>query len=118
MFRFQDGNILRGHDSASCTPEATSAPGQGRRAAPEHRAELTHKSSDLGCGVLEQVKAEERALAACTGFGDKRPASSLHIHWRKVILGDRGRKTDSALTDPGALQTADSRVTALFQFGG
>lgn len=36
-----------------------------------------------------------------------------------MILGDSGRKTDSAITDRyRAIQTADSPVTALFQFGG
>lgn len=35
-----------------------------------------------------------------------------------MILGDRGRQTDFAITDTGAIQTADSQVTVLFQFGG
>lgn len=62
----------------------------------------TTASRDLAeCELLEQVKAEKYA-AAWTGLGNERPTPSLLIYWRKVVLGDRGRKIDSAIMDTGS----------------
>jgi hypothetical protein len=40
------------------------------------------------------VKAEQ--ATAGIGSGDKKPTPFLQIYWKKVMLGGRGRRTDSA----------------------
>lgn len=48
------------------------------------------------------MKAEEQG-AACTGFGDERPTPFLQIHWKKVILGNKGRIDKLKVTGPAQI---------------
>jgi hypothetical protein len=48
------------------------------------------------------VKAEQ--ATAGTGSGDKKPTPFLQIYWKKVMLGGRGRRTDSAAMHTRAVQ--------------
>lgn len=75
-----------------------------RAQAGTHTAESRHPAE---CEILEQVKAEKQA-AAWTNLGNERPTLSLLIYWRKVVLGDRGRKIDSAIMDTGSRKSGYS----------
>ena len=84
----------------------------GKMAAPEHRPGPTLRRAETWLRVELGAGESSGAGHSLDWLWRWETHSSLQIYWGRVVLSDRDRKTDSAVTERGAVQAADTQVTA------